>query len=270
MRAANKPDNEKSATILAAQDHLLLVQLERSYYKTTCDNCRSKIREHFSSNDGTFSPPSPNCNTSPNSVDISCHYSFDYSQQVHFPADPLQPGPIFFLTPRKCNIFGVHCEAIPRQVKFLIDEAVLCGKGSNAVISQLHYFFSHHGLGEKHVFLHCDNCTGQNKNHFVMQYLAWRCMTELHSSIAISFLVVGHTKFAPDWGFGLLIKRLYRRTKVSILEEIAEVVESSAECNVPQLASTEDGNIIVPTYNWSDFFAEHLKTVPGIKKISPF
>jgi len=37
--------------------------------------------------------------------------------QVHYPSDPLQPGPIYFLTPRKCAIFGVCCEAIPRQVR---------------------------------------------------------------------------------------------------------------------------------------------------------
>ena len=93
---------------------------------------------------------------------------------MHFPADPLQPGPIFFLTPRKCSIFGVHCEAIPRQINFLTDEAADCGKGANVVISQLHYFFSNHGLGEKVVYLHCDNCTGQNKNSFMVQYLMWR------------------------------------------------------------------------------------------------
>ena len=28
----------------------------------------------------------------------------------------MQPGPVYFLTPRKCAIFGVACEAIPRQV----------------------------------------------------------------------------------------------------------------------------------------------------------
>ncbi len=32
LRAANRPDIEKSAQIKVAQDHLLLVQLERSYY----------------------------------------------------------------------------------------------------------------------------------------------------------------------------------------------------------------------------------------------
>ena len=133
--------------------------------------------------------------------ELKVHYSFDYAQQVHYPCDPLQPGPIFFLTPRKCSIFGVHCEAIPRQVNFLGDEAGDCGKGANTVISQLHYYFEHHGLGETEVYLHADNCTGQNKNSCMIHYLCWRCMTGRHTKATISFMVVGHTKFAPDWCF---------------------------------------------------------------------
>ena len=133
-------DTEKSSTIKAAQDHLTLVQLERSFYKTTCDTCRQQIYDHFTIND-TFEPPPINSDILPNSNDISAHYSFDYAQQVHFPSNPLQPGPIFFLTPCKCSLFGVNCEAIPRQVNFLTDEAADCGKGANVVISQLHYFF---------------------------------------------------------------------------------------------------------------------------------
>ena len=31
------------------------------------------------------------------------------------PSNPLQPGPINFLTLQKCAIFGVCCEAVPRQ-----------------------------------------------------------------------------------------------------------------------------------------------------------
>ena len=45
------------------------------------------------------------------------HYSFDFAQQVHLPSDPLQPGLIYFLTPRKCAHFGVCCEAIPLKVR---------------------------------------------------------------------------------------------------------------------------------------------------------
>ena len=87
-------------------------------------------------------------------------------------ADPEQPGPIYFLTSRKCNIFSVKCEVLPRQVNFLTDAAGDCWKGANAVLSQLHYF-ENHGLGEKEVHLHADNCCGQNKNNCTMQsYLA--------------------------------------------------------------------------------------------------
>ena len=88
---------------------------------------------------------------------------------MHYPSNPQQPGPIYFLTPRKCSIFGVCSEAVPRQVNFLIDESVDVGKGANAVVSMLHYFFEHHSLGEEHVHLHADNCVGQNKNNIVVQ-----------------------------------------------------------------------------------------------------
>ena len=79
------------------------------------------------------------------------HYSFDYAQQVHIPSNPLQPGPIYFKAPRKCGIFGIMCEGIPRQVNYLIDEASTVGKGTNATISYVHHFFAQHGLGENDV-----------------------------------------------------------------------------------------------------------------------
>lgn len=56
-----------------------------------------------------------------------------------------------------------------------------------------------------------------------MQYFAWRVITGLHLSITMNFLVAGHTKFAPDYCFGLL-KRALQRTRVSSLKDIAEVI----------------------------------------------
>ena len=54
--------------------------------------------------------------TEPNSQAMTMHYSFDFAQQVHYLSDPLQPGSIYFLCPSICGIFGVCCEALPRQV----------------------------------------------------------------------------------------------------------------------------------------------------------
>ena len=60
---------------------------------------------------------------------------------------------------------------------FLINEADLILKRSNAVVSYLCYFFEHFRLGETMAELHSDNCSGQNKNRYVMWYLARRIET---------------------------------------------------------------------------------------------
>ena len=128
-----------------AEQHLLLVTQERSLYKEALDKSKRQTQAHFLS-EGKFTPPPPHAMIAPASNDILVHYSFDFAQQVHYPSNPLQPGPIYFLTPRKGAIFGVCCEAIPRQVNFVIDEASDTGKGANTVVSLLDFFFSHHGM----------------------------------------------------------------------------------------------------------------------------
>ena len=197
------------------------------------------------------------------------HYSFDFAQQVHYPSNPLQPGPIYFLTPRKAALFGICCEAIPRQVNFVIDEASDVGKGANTVVSMLDYFFNHHGLGETTVTLHADNCTGQNKNNTMMQYLMWRVLTGLHHTITISFMVVGHTKFAPDGCFGL-VKRAFRKTGVSSLSDMEHVIRSSSDVNECQLVGSQTGDVIVPVRDWADFLSPKFRRLTGIKKYHHF
>jgi len=105
---------------------------------------------------------------------------------VHIPSNPMQPGPIYLKTPRKCGIFGVMCEGIPQQVNFLIDEAADTAKGANATISYVHYYLENHGLGETDAHFHTDNCSGQNKNNYFLWYFAWRTLTLLHNHILFS------------------------------------------------------------------------------------
>ena len=100
-----------------------------------------------------------------------------------------------------------------------------------------------------------------------MQYLAWRVLVGLNKTITLSFLIPGHTKFAPDWCFGLL-KWEFRRTKVGCLDDIVRV-EKSATVNHAQLVGTQDGRVLVPMYDWANFFSTPFRqaALKGIKSM---
>ena len=91
-----------------------------------------------------------------------------------------------------------------------------------------------------------------------MQYLAWRVLCGLNRTIEISFLLVSHTKFAPDWCFGQL-KQKFRKTLVGCLDDLMRVVDQSAHTNSAQLVGKEDGTTIVSQYDWAGFFQPFFK-----------
>ena len=157
------------------------------------------------------------------------------------------------------------------QVNYLIDEACNTGKGANSIISMLHHFLATHNFGEGNVHFHCDNCCGQNKNKYLMFYMMYRILAGLHNEITVSFLPVGHTKFSPDWCFGLF-KRHFKRSKVGCLDDIVKVVNNSASPNVAQLVGSQSGEVIVPIYDWSTYFEEKtIKTsLRGITQMHHF
>ena len=97
----------------------------------------------------------------------------------------------------------------------------------------------------------------------MVQYLLW---SGQHKEITLSFMIPGHTKFSPDWCFGLL-KKKYRRTKVGGLTDLVGVVNESANVNVAQPTGREDGSALVTTYDWQEYFKTFCTEVPGIKKL---
>ena len=100
-------------------------------------------------------------------------------------------------------------------------------------------------------------------------YLAWRVLSGLHTTISIHFMLADHTKFAPGWCFGL-IKRKLRRTRVSCLTDIVDVVNTSSMANRAQLVGDETGNVLVPTFDWSTFLSLGFKKIKGIKRMQHF
>ena len=264
MRSTNLPEDEKSENLKSAEEHLTTAKEERKAYNDKKEiskaNWEDLPREHHHGQ-----------GSSHGNLPISMLYSFDHAQLVHIPSNPLQPGPAYFKTARKCEIFGICCEGSRIQVNYLIDEGESIGKGANSIISYLHHYLDVYGVGEQHLELQADNCVGQNKNNPMIQYLAWRCFTKKSSSCSIHFMLVGHTRFSPDQYFGM-IKRKYRKTRVSSISQLSKVVSESTDTgmNKVQLAFDKESGCRVPCYDWKSFLSSRFKVIPSITKYHHF
>ena len=147
--------------VKAHQDHLNLAQSEREHNRNLCINSENAL-EPINTQTVLDRESHEAC-----SLNVTVHYSFDYAQQVHIPAIPCNLGQ------SSSRLLGsVGYLDLPRQVNFLIDKGTSAGKGANATISYVNYYFEHHGLGETDMQLNADNCSGQNKNNYFLWYFA--------------------------------------------------------------------------------------------------
>ena len=137
MRSANIPEEEKSEVKLffstqsiilffffhckvlkQAELHLDLAMKARSYLKAQVTAAKLTILKLYTEKDLPL--PTVGACLLPASNNITMHFSFNrfvnsdsyvpsYETitilQVHYPSNPQQPGPMYFLTPRKCGIF---------------------------------------------------------------------------------------------------------------------------------------------------------------------
>ena len=69
--------------IKQAEEHISLVQTERSEYRRVLKVCAENLKEIFSSG-GFLQVPPPHSKILPMSYKTTIHYSFDMAQQVMF------------------------------------------------------------------------------------------------------------------------------------------------------------------------------------------
>ena len=253
-------EEEKLQAAGAYMEHIRKAQAEREFYNECMRKCKESVeainivpgREHV-----------------PNSNDISdIHYLFDFSQQFSIPHMSQQVGPLYFITPKKMQCFGICNTGIPLQSNFLIGEHETIGKngsrchGPNSVLSMIHAYLANRSYGENEINFHCDNCSEQNKNKTMLHYLSWRCAKGLNTSIKVNFMIAGHTKSLCDGCFGL-IRIKYIRSDCHCFQHLHTIVNSSAVCN-------EVFDVPFSWYDWDSYFNRALTGLKGISKYQHF
>ena len=161
LKAAEGGSEEEEVVLSDWINHKVRAEEERIFYKSCALRANDAV------------PVQGNCR------DLVC-LSFDYAQQITLPTYPDQVGDLYFKTGRKIGGFGISDEGMRESDIFLIDEAAASGKGSNSVLSFLNYHLGRLSERILELSLHCDNCSGQNKNNRMIFYLAWLAAAGRH------------------------------------------------------------------------------------------
>lgn len=169
-----------------------------------------------------------------------------------------QPGCTYYLQKLSHDVFGIVDHSTGKSTVYLLDER-LGPKNTDHTVSYITDFINKCAPWIKRVHLFLDNASSTNKNFYTMAWAHEMVQQSNLSFLRISFLVAGHTKFAPDLLFSS-ISQSYNRSDVFTTQELSEIVSAHAT------AVVDDGQIVC---NWRDKLTKYSK-LPGIRSLHDF
>lgn len=197
------------------------------------------------------------------------HFVFDYAEKVLLPRLQKQPGQLHFVTGLKFDINGVACSNSNSVDIFgLVEGHWPQEKTANTVLSMLHHSVEAYKACEnsenqqRRLVLHADNCSGQNKNRFVLFYVLWRVLLGIEDEVVLYFLMAGHTKNVCDGAFGH-VKRCLRKSDAIVPSDMMDIIENSSSTN-----NCVPGHK-VQWYDWKTILTQYF-TMPSSCKISQY
>ena len=84
-------------------------QKERDFYRAATRAAAAELKQDSAAN---VPPPYRPCSQQLKNM----YYTFDFAQQITSPHMARQPGPLYFKTPWKVQLFDVCSEGVPKQV----------------------------------------------------------------------------------------------------------------------------------------------------------
>jgi len=196
-----------------------------------------------------------------NSIDV---LSFDFQQNMSLPH--ISSGDVLYIRQIWSYNFCIHSASTGKSYYFMHNETI-AKKGQNEVISFLHYYLKNIlSQNIKKVFLFSDNCSAQNKNKLLFQYLSAIVNSQIFSikSIIHRYTEPGYSFLPCDRCFGHIEKSRRRVETVFLTEEYEKLVsETSSKFNVIHV----DQSIIL---NFTDYLMPLCKKIVTNKEKTKF
>ena len=223
---------EREKLVLTANAHVQLAMIQRQLFNSYIEKAREDATNKVQHSECTY-------------MRIG-----DYCQKMEMPYfGAEQPGDTYYMSPLTINCFGLvdptgmssTDDDNPDLTKwrhklhaYVYAEGV-AGCGGNNVFSLLIKNLHDSGLLDPtkgpggHFIAAFDNCSGQNKNNYVLKILcAWLIEKGYFKKVSVVFLVKGHTKNPCDHLFNTL-KRFYRAQNIETFEDLIVVLNQSED-----------------------------------------
>ena len=246
------------------QSHKDTATKARDYYKQMTDKCKqqwSKIKQLTA-----IRIPS---RSEKEQLQIAQHsftltISADYQQSKLIPSwgKSEQPGSTYYLQKVSHDILGIVDHSEDKSTVYIFDERI-GPKNTDHTVSFLTQYWQ--SVSQQYPWIHrfaifLDNATSTNKNKYLFSWAMEMVSTGKLDHIHISFMIAGHTKFAPDRLFSI-IGSAYKTEDVFTIEELKSICDRCATCYI------ETGERIL---TWRDTLSEKYSDLPGVRKYHDF
>lgn len=194
-------------------------------------------------------------------IDNAVQLTIDFAEKILIPTFVDQPKKLYFITGLKIDLFGIANNTLGTQKNFVLTEGHWpADKSINSIGSMLLYYINSFHQNKQYIDIMADNCGGQNKNRFMMQFLSYLCIiSDSIKEIHLRFLIAGHTKNFADSCFGMC-KRSLKHENVLDPADVVKCYSNSAKCN--EVVTTDK----VKWYNFKEFLDQFYEG--AIKDIS--
>ena len=190
--------------------------------------------------------------------------SADYQQAklIPFWGESEQPGSTYYLHKVSIEVFGISDHRNNTGHIDLFEEQ-LTPKNTDHTLSFLTNYWEniievYPWMRRLHIFL--DNATSTNKNRYLFSWAVEMVKSGKVDMIHISFLIAGHTKFAPDRLFAN-VANAYKNADVFTIEELEKICLQFATTTV------ENGTHIL---TWRESLGQKYTELPGVRSLHDF
>lgn len=155
--------------------------------------------------------------------------SFDFQQNMPLPHIPC--GDVFYKRQLWCYNLCIYSGKTGQSYFYMYDE-ITGKKGQNEVISFLNHFLKNKlSSGVKKMYIFTDNCSSQNKNKALFQYLYTIVKSSLFGleNILHRYPEPGHSFLPCDRCFGLIEKNKRKIERVFVPDEYQEMVKKTSK-----------------------------------------